>query len=180
MNPGKPSLVAAVLGIAFLAGLPTPAQGGNPDRKEPPPRTHEGAISVTGDGSVKMMTVLGGDLGRQIVEGVEVGLFVLQAESPARLEEGARGPTHVFHLTFREADGGGRVDGVAGALVIEGAGRSGRVEFKPFETYHRAVTRLEKEGEYRISVEFTAGETERRTSPFPFRYARKKQAGHQH
>lgn len=141
--------------------------------------THEGAISITGDGSLDWMTVLGGSLGNQTVAGVDVGLFVLQADNPARLAPGAKGPTHVFNLTFLAADDGDDPDGVVGALHIEGpaATETLKVPFKPHQDYYQAATRLENEGDYRITVEFATDDGGGRTREFAFQYRRKKPTG---
>ena len=55
-------------------------------------KLHEGAIVLEAqDGTRKVAEVLGGQLGKETVEGVNVGLFVLQASNPERLKTGAKG-----------------------------------------------------------------------------------------
>jgi hypothetical protein len=144
------------------------------ERDEESQHLHEGAITITGEGIAETMKVLGGELGRKTVIGVDVGLFVLQAESPERLRPGARGPTHVFNLTFLDADKGGSVKEIQGTLIVDGPGEPRRVPFRPYEAHHQAVARLEEEGEYKISVEFVAGDRKGLTPSFPFHYHRKK------
>jgi hypothetical protein len=142
---------------------------------------HEGAISITGNDVNEKMTVIGGSVGHQTLNDIEVGLFVLQAESPDRLAPGAKGPTHLFNLTFLDASESGRIDGVAGSLMIEGPdGESWKAPFKPFDSYYQATTRLEQEGQYKLSVQFEAEGHDGQTQQFPFEYRRKKHQGHQH
>jgi hypothetical protein len=174
------ALSAAFVAVVLSLSLAGPVVAGE-ERDEPQAQhLHEGAISITGEGLSETMTVLGGQLGRETVNGMNVGLFVLQAESPERLEPGAKGPTHVFNVTFLEVGKPGFVAEVRGALIIEGAGEPRKVDFRPYESHYQAATRLEQEGDYRIRVEFRTDGTEGQTAAFPFRYQTKKHGEHRH
>ena len=63
---------------------------------------------------------------------------------------------------------------MTGSLWIEGPeDKPLQANFKPFESHYQATTRLEQEGEYRISVRFDVDGTPGQTQAFPFRYRRK-------
>ncbi|RMF84354.1 MAG: hypothetical protein D6739_06020, partial [Nitrospirae bacterium] len=153
-----------------------PAWAGPPEATSP--RLHEGAIEVVGEGSRAVATVLGGRLGSETVAGVEVGLYVLQAESPERLAPGGRGPTHMFNVTLVDAATGRLLRDATGTVTVRGPGGTREATLRPAGSHHRSLVRLEQEGEYRIQVAFTSGERSGTTRPFPFHYRRKASQGH--
>ena len=140
---------------------------------------HEGAIVIEAqDGTRK---VLGGQLGKETVDGVNVGLFVLQASNPERLKPGAKGPTHIFNVAFVDQDGGRMLADVTGTVVIVGAATQQRLAMRPFKSHYQVRTRLEQPGDYLLNVEFAAGDRAGSTRPVLFTYRRKSvasQAGH--
>ena len=143
---------------------------------------HEGAIVIEAqDGTRKLARVLGGQLGKETVDGVDVGLFVLQASNPERLKSGAKGPTHIFNVAFVDQDGGRMLADVTGTVVIVGAATQQRVAIRPFKSHYQVRTRLEQPGDYQLHVEFAAGDRAGTTRPVLFTYRRKSvasQAGH--
>lgn len=144
---------------------------------------YEGAIYIEAqDGTRKVAKVLGGPLGKETVNGIEVGLFVLQASNPERLKPGAEGPTHIFNVTFMEEGGSRLITEALGAVIIEKNGlEPQRVQFQPSGSHHQAQTRLEQKGEYQISVEFVTGSHKGQTQARLFDYTGKLMfPGHDH
>ncbi len=141
-------------------------------------KINEGAIVIEAqDGTRKVAQVLGGQLGKEIVNGIDVGLFVLQASSPERLKPGAKGPTHIFNVAFVAEDGGGLLADVTGAVVIAGAESRQRVALQPFRSHYQVATRLEQTGNYDLHVEFDVAGRAGATQPVRFTYKRKTEAG---
>lgn len=143
----------------------------------------EGDITIEAqDGTRKVAKVLGGPLGKETVDGIEVGLFVLQASNPERLKAGAKGPTHIFNVTFMEEGGNQLIKEALGAVIIEKPGvEPQRVTFKPSGSHHQAYARLEEKGEYQIHVEFVTGGHKGQTQAKPFDYTGKFMfPGHDH
>ena len=135
---------------------------------------HQGAITYTGDGMERSTTVLGGALGTQIVEDVQVGLFVLQASSPDRLKEGGAGPTHMFNVTFTDEKTQELLEQAQGTITVTGADGSQQTgEIQPFRKHFQAGFRLEHPGDYLIKVAFASGDRKGSTGTFPFTYVRK-------
>jgi hypothetical protein len=136
---------------------------------------YEGAITIEAqDGTRKVAKVLGGPLGKETVDGIEVGLFVLQATNPERMKPGAKGPTHIFNVTFMEEDGSQLIKEALGAVVIEKPGlEPQRVAFRPVGSHHQAFARLEEKGEYQIRVEFVTSGRKGETQARPFDYTGK-------
>jgi hypothetical protein len=136
---------------------------------------YEGAITIDADdGTRKVAKVLGGPLGKEVVDDIEVGLFVLQASNPERLKPGAKGPTHIFNVTFMDAGGSKLITEALGAVVIEKPGtETQRKPFKLTGSHHQAQARLEQKGEYRISVEFVTGSHKGTTQAKTFDYTGK-------
>jgi len=173
----KAQAIAAVVAIV-LAALPLAARAGDePSRhewgKHGDDALVEGDIVLEApDGTRKVAMVLGAPLGNETVEGIDVGLFVLQASNPERLKAGATGPTHLFNVTFKAGDGSRLIKEALGTVVIEGGGESQRVVMRSRESHHEAFARLEEEGEYRIHVEFLAAERKGETGSYPFVYKR--------
>ena len=145
---------------------------------------YEGAITIEAtDGTRKVAKVLGGPLGKETVDGIEVGLFVLQASNPERLKPGAKGPTHIFNVTFMEEGGSQLIKEALGAVIIERSGvEPQRVTFRPVGSHHQAFARLEEKGEYQISVDFVTGGHKGQTQTKPFKYTGKLMfpSHHQH
>ena len=144
---------------------------------------YEGAITIEAqDGTRKVAKVLGGPLGKETIDGIEVGLFVLQASNPERLKPGAKGPTHIFNVTFMEEGGSQLIKEALGAVIIEKPGTEPqRVSFRPSGSHYQAFARLEKQGEYQISVEFVTGGHKGQTQAKPFDYTGKLMfPGHDH
>jgi hypothetical protein len=144
---------------------------------------YEGAITIEADdGTRKVAKVLGGPLGKEVVDGIEVGLFVLQASNPERLKPGAKGPTHIFNVTFMEEGGSQLITEALGAVIVEREGlETQRVPFKLNGSHYQASTRLEEKGEYRISVDFVTGSHKEKTKTMPFDYTGKLMfPGHDH
>ncbi len=144
---------------------------------------YEGAITIDADdGTRKVAKVLGGPLGKEIVDGIEVGLFVLQASNPERLKPGAKGPTHIFNVTFMEEGGSKLITEALGAVIIERPGTE--PQHKPFQltgSHYQASTRLEQKGEYQVSVEFITGSHKGKTKSKLFDYTGKLMfPGHDH
>jgi hypothetical protein len=136
---------------------------------------YEGAITIEAtDGTRKVAKVLGGPLGKETVDGIEVGLFVLQASNPERLKPGAKGPTHIFNVTFLEEGGSQLIKDALGAVVVEKPGiEPQRVALRPAGSHYQAFARLEEKGEYQIRVEFVTGGHSGQTQPKPFDYTGK-------
>lgn len=144
---------------------------------------YEGAITIEADdGTRKVAKVLGGPLGKEVVDGIEVGLFVLQASNPERLKPGAEGPTHVFNVTFMDEGGSQLITEALGAVIIERPGaETQRRSFRLTGSHHQAQARLEEKGEYQISVEFVTGSHKGKTQARPFDYTGKFMfTGHEH
>lgn len=134
----------------------------------------EGDIVLeSSDGTRKVARLLGGPLGNETIDGIGVGLYVLQATNPERLEPGSTGPTHLFNVSFKADDGGRLITDALGAVVVEGPGEPQRVAFRPQASHHQAQVRLDQEGEYRIRVEFVIEGRRGETQSFPFLYQRK-------
>ena len=133
---------------------------------------YEGAITIEADdGTRKVAKVLGGPLGKETVDGIEVGLFVLQASNPERLKPGAEGPTHIFNVTFMEEGGSKLITEALGAVIIEREGTETQSKsFKLTGSHHQASARLEEKGEYQISVEFVTGSHKGKTQSRLFNY----------
>lgn len=173
------ALVTAVSSFSIAAkDVPLHEWGEHSDEK-----LYEGAITVEADdGTRKVAKVLGGPLGKETVDGIEVGLFVLQASNPERLKPGASGPTHIFNVTLMEEGGSQLITEALGAVVIERPGTEPqRSAFQLAGSHHQASTRLEEKGEYQISVEFVTGGHKGKTQAMPFDYTGKFMfTGHEH
>ena len=144
---------------------------------------YEGAITIEADdGTRKVAKVLGGPLGKEVVGGIEVGLFVLQASNPERLKPGAEGPTHIFNVTFMEEGGSKLITEALGAVIIERTGaETQRKSFQLTGSHHQAFARLEEKGEYQISVDFVTGSHKGKTQSMLFNYTGKFMfPGHDH
>lgn len=144
---------------------------------------YEGAMTIeAADGTRKVMKTLGGPLGKEVVDGIEVGLFVLQASNPERLKPGSEGPTHVFNVTFMEAGGSQLIKQALGSVIIERTGtETQRKSFRLTGKHHQVQTRLEEKGEYQISVEFVTGSHKGKTQSMLFDYTGKLMfPGHDH
>jgi hypothetical protein len=145
---------------------------------------HEGAITFTGQGQTHKATVLGGVVGKDTVESILVGVFVLQAESPDRLKPDGSGPTHIFNVTFADEQTEEMIQQARGSVTVIGAdGRQRNETFNPFASHFQARLRLDQPGDYLVRVDFeTAGRTGT-TKSFPFAYRRKSdtagQEGHE-
>ena len=140
---------------------------------------YEGAITVTGtadDGTIveEVAAVVGGKLTLETVDGIEVGLYVLQAESWERLKPGGKGPTHLFNVTFMLEGTTDLIEHALGAVVIEGQGVQQSNAIKPFKSHHQVAVRLEQPGEYKISVDFLVNDRKGTTQPATFKYIRKQ------
>ncbi|UCB54187.1 MAG: hypothetical protein JSW45_09535 [Thiotrichales bacterium] len=133
---------------------------------------YEGAITIeAADGSRKVMKTLGGPLGKEVVDGIEVGLFVLQASNPERLKPGAEGPTHIFNVTFMDEGGSKLITDALGAVIIDRTGaETQRKSFRLTGKHHQAQVRLEGKGEYQVSVEFVTGSHKGKTQSMLFNY----------
>ena len=133
---------------------------------------YEGALTIEADdGTRKVMKTLGGPLGKEAIDGIEVGLFVLQASNPERLKPGAKGPTHIFNVTFMEEGGSQLITEALGAVIIERPGtETQRESFRLTGKHHQAQVRLEEKGEYQISVEFVSGSHKGKTQSSIFNY----------
>jgi len=133
---------------------------------------YEGAITIEADdGTRKVAKVLGGPLGKEVVDGIEVGLFVLQASNPERLKPGAEGPTHIFNVTFMEEGGSQLITEALGAVIVEREGTETQHQsFKLTGSHHQASARLEEKGKYQISVEFVTGSHKSKTQSRLFNY----------
>jgi len=141
------------------------------------PRLHEGAIYYGKNNQIEDVAVpLGGLVGSDTVDGVSVGLYVFQASSPERHQPGAKGPTHLFNITFTEEEDGNLINQVLGALLIQGPGPKAETRYRihPFKSHQQVAVRLDHEGEYRLSVEYLARNQQGKTKAFPFVYIRKK------
>ncbi len=171
-----------VLVLIMFYGLSwSNAGAGEPDVREwgqhADEKLHEGAIVIEAqDGTRKVAEVLGGQLGKETVDGIDVGLFVLQATNPERLKPGAKGPTHIFNVAFVEEDGDRLLADATGTVVIAGAGSRQRVALQTFRSHYQAQVRLEQPGNYHLHVEFTAAGRSGTTSPVLFTYKRKSVA----
>ncbi len=124
----------------------------------------------------KLTTMLGGCIGRETVNGISVGLFVLQASNPERLKPGASGPTHIFNVAFVDENDARIVEDASGTVVIAGAGFQQRVDLRPNASHYQVRTRLEQTGDYHLHVEFAAAGRAGSTQPFVFTYNRKTSA----
>jgi hypothetical protein len=133
---------------------------------------YEGAITVKApDGTQKVAMLLGGPLGKESVSGVEVGLYVLQADNPARLKPGAKGPTHIFNVTFMDEGSNQLIKEASGAVIIESAnGESQRVPIGLVASHYQVSVRLEERGKYQISVAFVAQGHRGRTQGMTYDY----------
>ena len=133
---------------------------------------YEGAITIEADdGTRKVAKALGGPLGKETIDGIEVGLFVLQASNPERLKPGAKGPTHIFNVTFMEEGGSKLITEALGAVIIERPGtETQRKSFQLTGKHHQAQVRLEEKGEYQISVEFVTDNHKGKTQSRLFNY----------
>ena len=133
---------------------------------------YEGAMTIeAADGTRKVMKTLGGPLGKETVDGIEVGLFVLQASNPERLKPGAEGPTHIFNVTFMDEGGSKLITEALGAVIVERSGtETQRKSFRLTGKHHQAQVRLEEKGEYQVSVEFVTGSHKGKTQSMLFNY----------
>ena len=133
---------------------------------------YDGAITIEApDGTRKVMKTLGGPLGKEVIDGIEVGLFVLQASNPERLKPGAEGPTHIFNVTFMEEGGSKLITEALGAVVVERDGTETQSRsFQLTGKHHQAQVRLEEKGKYKISVEFITGSHKGKTQARLFDY----------
>ena len=168
----------AAYAVAAAEDTPVHEWGKHGDEK-----LSEGDILIEAqDGTRKVAKVLGGPLGKETVDGIEVGLFVLQASNPERLKPGAKGPTHIFNVTFMEEGQSQLITEALGAVIIEKPGTEPqRVSFRPSGSHHQAFARLEDKGEYQISVEFVTGGHKGQTQAKPFDYTGKFMfPGHDH
>ena len=151
--------------------------------KHPDEVVKKGDITLEAqDGVRKVAKVLGGPLGKETVDGIEVGLFVLQASNPERLKPGAKGPTHIFNVTFMADTGGRLITDALGAVIIEREGMEPqRVQIKRSGSHHEAYTRLDEKGEYQVRVEFVTGNHKGQTQAMLFDYTGKFMfPGHAH
>lgn len=131
---------------------------------------HSGAITFSDGKKTYQAKVLGGELGVETVDGIRVGLYVLQAESPERLKLDGRGPTHLFNATFTD-EGAGRLLGeVMGSVVVAGERETLRMPLRPFESHFQALVRLPEPGEYTVSVHFSVPGHGGNTEPIAFTY----------
>ena len=173
-------MLANVSSTAALAGDNTPLHDWGKHSDE---ELYEGAITIdSADGTRKVARVLGGPLGKEIVDGIEVGLFVLQASNPERLKPGSKGPTHIFNVTFLEEGGKQLITEALGAVIVERSGFETQcVPLQRSGSHHQASARLEEKGEYQVSVEFVTGSHDGRTQAKPFDYTGKFMfPGHDH
>jgi hypothetical protein len=166
-------ILAASLGPAVAAEEPEHDHAGMQAQEEDPHaghQMHEGAITFSDGTQEYKANVLGGNIGKQTVAGVDVGLFVLQAESPERLKPGAAGPTHLFNVTLVLAGEAELLKEASGAVVVTGKGEPQRVALSPFKSHHQAPVRLDEPGEYTLMVEFSAAGKTGKTDPMSFAY----------
>jgi len=173
----KAQIIVVVVALVLTARPLAAGTGEGPSRhewgKHGDSAMNEGDIVLEStDGTRKVAMLLGAPLGNETVDGVDVGLFVLQASNPERLKAGAKGPTHLFNVTFKAGDGSRLIKEAMGTVVIEGPGENQRVVMRSRESHHEAFARLEEEGEYRISVEFLAADKKGQTESYPFVYKR--------
>ena len=163
-----PAILASVSFFANAAEGESIYEWGEHSKEE----LYEGAITIEADdGTRKVMKTLGGPLGKQVVDGIEVGLFVLQASNPARLKPGAEGPTHIFNVTFMDEGGSKLITEALGAVIIERSGtETQRKSFRLTGKHHQAQVRLEEKGKYKISVEFVTGSHKGKTQARLFDY----------
>ncbi len=155
-----------LLGLGLYAGMQSPLLAEEQKVDDPDKKLYPGAIYVTNQGMITDLAVpLGAPVNQSEIDGVDVRLFVLRAESPARHQPGARGPTHLFNITFSEDNDEGLIKEALGALIIEGHGKPQRVALRPHESHHRAFARFDMEGDYQISVEYVVKGRKNRTEP---------------
>jgi len=176
-------MVVAIGGA--LAGHPAWAEDPAPKAATAPPAAksatpplHEGAMEVTGQGTRTVATVVGGVVGTETVDGIDVGLYVLQAESVKRLAAGAKGPTHMFNVTLVDHPSGEMIHDATGTVTVTGAGGEQQALLKPVASHQRAVVRLDEEGEFQVRVSFATAGHHGTTRDFPFHYRRAASQGH--
>ncbi|EGV50405.1 hypothetical protein [endosymbiont of Riftia pachyptila] len=177
MQSAKPIRLFTLSLLLFgcLAGVRAEESKAPPANKDP--RLYEGAIYYGKEDQIEDIAVpLGGVVGSDTVDGINVGLYVFQASSPERHQPGAKGPTHLFNITFTEEEDGNLIEQVLGALIIQGQGpqKESRHRIHPFKSHQQVAVRLEQEGEYQLSVEYLAKGQQGKTKAFPFVYVRKK------
>jgi hypothetical protein len=137
---------------------------------------YQGAITIEDqkEGVRKVAMALGAQLGKESVDGIEVGLFVLQASNPEQLKPGATGPTHLFNVTLLDKEAGALIKEALGSVIIEREGMEPqRQPLKPVVSHHQASARLNERGEYQVSVEFVAEGRKGHTGSMPFSYTGK-------
>lgn len=175
-------LLVVVVGLTAVAcgGSSTPAEpetlasGQDRERRGDGHGAHdmpEGAISFSRQGQTFKTTALGGLVGADSVDGVKVGVYVLQAESPERLKPTGSGPTHLFNLTFVDENGEELIHEASGTVTVTGAdGLQRRETFERFESHFQARVRLDHPGDYRLRVDFETGAGSGSTAPLEFNY----------
>lgn len=126
-------------------------------------------------------TMLGGVVGNKTVDGLRVGLYVLQAQEREKLKPGD--PNHAFTVTLK--------DGKSSALLKRGdvsiavSGGDNAVQGGTMAAQSTGVFRLgvnlPKPGEYRIKVAFkAAGHSGQAEFPYVFRTHAPAMPAHHH
>ncbi|HEX4597067.1 MAG TPA: hypothetical protein VH278_04720 [Burkholderiaceae bacterium] len=186
MNSIVPRLSAAAaalsLGLAIAAGAAQPDPGATAARASPGPDLTESDMGHTGsDGTVTVpWDMLGGVVGNQTVNGLRVGLYVLQAQDPAKLKPGD--PNHAFTVTLKDDKSGALVKqgDVSIVVLAEDVVQRGSMAVQPNGLFRLGV-RLPRTGDYRVKIAFKAGGRAGQVEfPYVFRLDPQPMPAHQH
>jgi hypothetical protein len=190
MNKTIRSLSTAVAAAAACLAIAAVAAA-QPDRNaaaaavSPEPDLTETDMSHTGsspEGTVTVpWTMLGGAVGSKTLNGLRVGLYVLQAQEPEKLKPGD--PNHAFTVTLKDDKSGTLLKQGDVSIAVSGGGNAfqrGSMAAQSSGVFRLGVN-LPKPGEYRIKIAFKAaghgGQTE---FPYVFRAGTPAMPAHHH
>ena len=126
-------------------------------------------------------TMLGGVVGNKTVDGLQVGVYVLQAQEPEKLKPGA--PNHAFTVTLKDDKSGTLLKQGDVSIAVSGAGHAFQRGSMPAQSsgVFRLGVNLPKPGDYRIKVAFkAAGHGGQAEFPYVFRADGPAMPAHHH
>ena len=112
---------------------------------------------MAGNGRSTAGELLGEQIGIETVEGVKVGLYVLQAEPPER--ETPTSPAHLISVTLLDRAGGEVIKDAMVSIVAQGEGeKEEEIPLTAVKAWYQGSARLRERADYSMKVEFEAGE----------------------
>lgn len=136
--------------------------------------TIQGVTPAEGEATVPM-SLLGGDVGKQSVNGVRVELYVLLAGNIDKLRP--NDPDHAFTVALRDEKSGEFIKhGEVTMSVRGGAGDEHQVPAQMSDGIFRSTFRLQHPGQYRVKVAYKVGQRAG-TADFPYRYEAAAEGG---